>query len=385
MDLFPRRPPGAAHRLRRHRRRDPGDQRRRRRPLPAQAVGPAGGEALPGGRRAARGLARAAATRPVLDDPGRRAPLVGAVVRGPRLPGPQPGALPLVRPPTRPEGRRLLDAAGVDAGGDPAGGHPRRATRWPRPTMPSWPQAVGLATTPGHATSTTWSSSAAARPGSARRCTAPPRACAPCWSSGRPPAGRPGRARGSRTTWASPTASPAPSSPTGPAGRPRKFGAEVLTTREVDRLEVRGSARVRPVRRRQRDRRARRRAGHRRRLPALDAPGVAELDRRGRLLRLGARPRRPACAGPGRLHRRRRQLGRPGRGVLRPGTPGRSRCWSAATGLEASMSHYLIEQLAAIAEHPRAHLHRGRRRATATTTSSGSTLRDTATPARPRR
>ena len=28
-------------------------------------------------------------------DQGRRAPLVGAVVRGPRLPGPQPGALPL--------------------------------------------------------------------------------------------------------------------------------------------------------------------------------------------------------------------------------------------------------------------------------------------------
>ena len=45
--------PGAAHRLRRHRRRHRRDQRRRPRPLPAQAVGPAGGEALPGGRRAA--------------------------------------------------------------------------------------------------------------------------------------------------------------------------------------------------------------------------------------------------------------------------------------------------------------------------------------------
>ena len=54
----PARAPGAAHRVRRHRRRHPGDQPRRRRPLPAQAVGPAGGEALSGGRRAGRDLAR---------------------------------------------------------------------------------------------------------------------------------------------------------------------------------------------------------------------------------------------------------------------------------------------------------------------------------------
>ena len=40
----------AAHRLRRHRGGDPGDQRGRPRLLPAQAVGPAGGAALPGGR-----------------------------------------------------------------------------------------------------------------------------------------------------------------------------------------------------------------------------------------------------------------------------------------------------------------------------------------------
>ena len=39
-----------------------------------------------------------------------------------------------------------------------------------------------------------------------------------------PPAARPGRARASRTTSASPTASPAPSSPTGPAGRPSASG-----------------------------------------------------------------------------------------------------------------------------------------------------------------
>ena len=58
MDLYSGRPAGAADRLRRHQRRDRRDQRRRRRQLPAQAVGPAGGEALPGDRRAAGGLAR---------------------------------------------------------------------------------------------------------------------------------------------------------------------------------------------------------------------------------------------------------------------------------------------------------------------------------------
>ena len=39
---------------------------------------------------------RALADAAELESPGGRAPLVGAVVRGPRLPGPQPRALPLV-------------------------------------------------------------------------------------------------------------------------------------------------------------------------------------------------------------------------------------------------------------------------------------------------
>src|SRR3979490_1207166 len=66
------------------------DYRRRRRPLPAQAVEPARGEALPGGRLAGGDLARdrGPAGR---GDQGHRPSLVFAVLSGPRLPGPQFG------------------------------------------------------------------------------------------------------------------------------------------------------------------------------------------------------------------------------------------------------------------------------------------------------
>ena len=158
MDLVPARPAGAAHRLRRHRRRDPRDQRRRRRPLPAQAVGPAGGEALPGRRRAARGVARASADAAGRRDQGGRPPLVGRVVRGARLPGPQPGALPLVR-------RRR---AGGRSGCSAAAGRRRRTTcrwwsrrtarRWSRPTDAELAAAGRADHRPRRPTSTTSSS-----------------------------------------------------------------------------------------------------------------------------------------------------------------------------------------------------------------------------------
>ncbi|GHA00022.1 hypothetical protein GCM10010344_79510 [Streptomyces bluensis] len=118
-----------------------------------------------------------------------------------------------------PEGQRLLAAAGQDGQRLPvvitADG-----TALVEPEVPELAAHVGLATTPT-ADFYTWSSSAAGRPGWARPCTGPRRACVRCWWSGRRPAGRPGRARGSRTTWASPTGCPAASSPTGPVARPR--------------------------------------------------------------------------------------------------------------------------------------------------------------------
>src|SRR5262249_13763947 len=74
---------------------DRRDQRGRPRSLPAQAVGPAGGEAVPGGRLAAGDLA-AVRSPAGARDPDGGAPVVRAVVGRPRVPGPQPGAVPLV-------------------------------------------------------------------------------------------------------------------------------------------------------------------------------------------------------------------------------------------------------------------------------------------------
>ena len=160
---------------------------------------------------------------------------------------------------------------------------------------------------------------------------------------------RPGRAElaGSRTTWASPTACPAPSSPTGPAGRRAKFGAEVLTARDVRRRWRRaGSAPGRAVRRRHaRSPRTPSSSPPASSYRALDGAGRRRADRPRRLLRLGRRPRPPTCAGQdvyivggansagqaAVFFSRHAQLG--------------ARCWCAAPSLEASMSHYLIEQL----------------------------------------
>ena len=58
--------------------------------------------------------------RPVAGDQGRRAPLVGALVRGARVPGPQPGALPLV----------LLRHAGGRAGCSRRPAPTGRTCRW---------------------------------------------------------------------------------------------------------------------------------------------------------------------------------------------------------------------------------------------------------------
>ena len=140
-------PPGPAHRVRRHRRGDRGDQRRRRRPLPAQAVGPAGGEALPGGRRDAR---RRTWRRG--DVEVRETKVVGHRWSAPSFEVRDFLARNAV--PYRwfaadePEGRRLLQAAGVDAHDGCRWSSRPTARRWSRRRTAEVAAAVGLSTTP---------------------------------------------------------------------------------------------------------------------------------------------------------------------------------------------------------------------------------------------
>ena len=128
---------GTADRLRRQPRRHRRDQRRRPRPLPAQAVGSTGGEALSGHRRAA-GRVEAGAGAPHSAHQGDRAPLVGTVLAGPRLPGPQRALLHLVH------GRRARPASSCCR--PPArtacgyrSSSPNAATPSSNPPTPSWP------------------------------------------------------------------------------------------------------------------------------------------------------------------------------------------------------------------------------------------------------
>ena len=152
------------------------------------------------------------ATRPAAapGDPGHRAPLVGPLVRGPRLPGPQPGAVPLVPRRRRRRASRLLAAAGLGRRPAAAWWSPPTARRWSRRPTPSWPRTSGWPP-PRPPTSTTWSWSAAARPASARRSTAASEGLRTVLVERQATGGQAGTAAGSRTTSASPTASPAPS------------------------------------------------------------------------------------------------------------------------------------------------------------------------------
>ena len=142
-------------------------------------------------------------------DPGGRAPLVGAVVRGARLPGPQPGAVPLVAAPTTPEGA----AAARRGRASTATTLPLVVTADGKALVAPSEAELAASGRPDHRAGVGLlrPGRGRRRPGRARRgrVRRVARGCAPCWSSGGPPAGRPGRAAGSRTTWASRTASPA--------------------------------------------------------------------------------------------------------------------------------------------------------------------------------
>ena len=76
-------------------------------------------------------------------DPGDRAPLVGAVVRGPRLPRPQPGAVPLAARRRRRRAAGCSPRPGSTGDRRAGGGHRRTARRWSRRPRPSWPRRSG--------------------------------------------------------------------------------------------------------------------------------------------------------------------------------------------------------------------------------------------------
>ena len=101
-----------------------------------------------------------------------------------------------------------------------------------------------------------------------------------------------------------------------------KFAAEVLNTREVTGLRQDGSARTLTFADGGEVSAHVDRAGHRRRVPAAGRRRRRRAHRLGRLLRLGL-DRGAVLRGRRRLHRRRRQLGRSGGAVLRPVRPQR--------------------------------------------------------------
>ena len=216
-----RRQARAPHRVRRHRRGDPGDQRDPPRPVPPEAVGPARGAALPGPRRSPRRLARHVS--------GRRSRGSGWSATAGR-PGPTRSRTTSPATSSRTAGstsrrtrrrrgspaRRRSTRAAIRCSSSPTG-----RTCWP-PRTPRSPRRSGCGPVPACAP-TTSSSSAAGRRASRRPSTAPRRACARCSSSARRPAARPGRRRASRTTWASRRASPAPTSHVAPS--PRRPGS----------------------------------------------------------------------------------------------------------------------------------------------------------------
>ena len=251
-------------------------------------------------RRAARRVGGAAPEPPVDRDPGGRAPLVGAVVRGARLPRPQPRAVPLA-PRRRAGGRSGCSTA---------------AGRRPRPTLPvvitadgtvhgrrrrrrELAAAVGLATDAGHRL---------LRPGRRRR-----------------RAGRPRRGRVRRVGGAADGAGRAAGHRRAGRARARRIenylgfpdgvsGAQLTDRARRQAVEVRRRAAHHPRGGRARARRHRpgvvrfadgsEIAAHAVVLAtgvsyrhARRRPGVDDLTGRGRLLRLGRRPRRPSCAG----------------------------------------------------------------------------------------
>ena len=146
--------------------------------------------------------------------------------------------------PTSRRRARLLERGRADRRGRCRWCSPPRARRWSTPSAAELAANVGLATMPG---------GRLLRPGGDRRRPGRPRrgglrrrrrGCAPCWWRRRPPAGRPARARRIENYLGFPDGVSGAQLTDRARRQALKFGAELLSTREVVGLEVAGSARL---------------------------------------------------------------------------------------------------------------------------------------------
>ena len=263
-----------------------------------------------------------------------------------------------------PEGGRLLQAAGLERRDAAAGRSPPTAARWSRPRPPSWPPPSGLSTTPA----TDFYDLVIVGGGPAGLGAAVY-----------------GASEGLRTLLVERQATGGQAGqssrienylgfPDGVSGaqltdrarrQAAKFGAEILTTRDVTGLEARGPARVVSVRRRHRGRRPRGDPRHRRLLPGPGRAGRGRADRAAACTTARPRPRRPPASDADVYI----VGGANSAGQAAMFFSGYAKSVTLVVrgdSLERGMSHYLIEQLQAHGQRLDAPLHRGRRRRTAT-------------------
>ena len=239
---LPRRQAAAAHRVRRHRRRDPGDQRHRARLLPAQAVGPARERLYP-------------VLDDLLDDWRQAHPdastgvrVVGhrwsrAQPRGQDVPRPQPRAVPLARPRARRRGRPAARARRRRRTPTCRSCWCPTASRCARPTTSSSPTRSACAPAPS-SRSTTCASSAAVRPGSRPRCTRASEGLRTVVVEREAPGGQAGQSAAIENYLGFPKGLSGADLTHRAVAQASRFGAEMVLARDVVGLEARGPVRA---------------------------------------------------------------------------------------------------------------------------------------------
>ena len=227
----------AAHGVRRHRRGHHRDQRDRPRLLPAQAVGPAGGAALPGRRRPARRLAPG--------QPEQTSRCGSSATAGPSAATSSRRSWPATTCPTAgstwsatpraPAGRARRGRPGRPA----AGAGARTARPCARPPTSTWPARSACTPAPS-SRSTTCASSAAVRPGWPPRSTPPPRGCGTVVVEREAPGGQAGQSAAIENYLGFPRGLSGADLAQRALAQVNRFGAEMVLAREVVGLERAG-------------------------------------------------------------------------------------------------------------------------------------------------